>query len=1416
MRKMKVHINWKRFWVSRSGTLSLNDEGFFLDPESKYAHYYQTGVKSFDEIQSHSCLILLGEPCSGKSTALDNEVQVLRQQNGEENDSLIFKNLNEYGQEERLIKELFDSTIVKNWLKGEHRLNLFLDSFDQALFEIPKLAVAFQNRFQELKGQIHRVSLRLACRTGCWPESLTDQFNDLWGSENVGVYELAPLRQKDVKEAAEKYGLDSESFICEIKQKEIQSLASHPVTLNWLLREYAESLHLQDSRTKLFFKGCQLLSNENNSDWNSFQNRFSLPSLRRLALASRIAAVMVFCNRSTVQINSSPVLLDQKDLPLSMLQEGEESTGKYMFAFSEKDLLETETQTALFSSRGPNLLGFAHKSFETFLAAHYLSIHQLPIEQIKSLIQLSNDPGQMVIPQLKETAAWLNTTVRELIEESIKTDPQSMLSGDLEGLEGSYRRDLVASLLKQFEGQQIIDTDWGLRSQYPKLKHPELASQLEPYIRDKTKHFLVRRVAIDIAEACEVRELQSLLAEITLDSSDSLNIRDQAGHAVSEIADNETRLKLKPLVFESIPEDLEDKLKGHALTALWPKHLNAKEVFDNITPLKNPNLLGSYAYFLSCLPDNLEVADIPIALNWVKKIFTESDTPFSRIEDIAGKVLFRSWHNLSNNDVLDAYAETIIPRLENYQSICPAPLGMREENEISLLSDNARQDLIKTVVKKLKNYRRFLFFPGPDSPRILYQHDLEWMVQELCQESDPEKREIWAKIIRENFSLGDAEGTNEILQVIEECSELAEMFKDLTEAVELNSDKAQKLRESHKENQRWKKRNAEHEAAVNQATIPPISDRIMACLERLENGDYDGWWQLCFEMIRGNTSNTSNDELTSDLTSLPSWKNCEQTLQTRIIEAAKKYILEKDANPDKWLGTNIYYRPAVAGYKAFILLNKCESEFLISLEPLVWKKWAPVFLGIPERRGSDENNEGIYSTLMVKVCERATDEIVGTLMKIIDRENKEHEGNLLILRRIENCLNSQMKHALLEKAKDLTLKPLGAGEILSLLLKANDTNAKISAMSLLTVPLPQEMRERAKQAALSLLTHAEDAGWDSIWTLVQEDAEFGKEVFMAFPSAIRFDDGSILSDRIGEEEIGDLFLWLNTHFPRGEDPVEEGAHFVGDRESLTNFRDGLLEALKSKGTSQAIKALENIGREFPELNIKFYLVKARERFREKNWSPLLPDDFLSLTKNSLSRLVLNSEQLVEALIESLRRLEKKLQGETPTAIFLWDQRTKNKFRPKSENDFSDYIKSHLIDDLGRNSIVALREVEIRRRQGKEGSPGERTDIYVAGLVAGTRRPVKVIIEVKGCWHREVNEAMETQLLNRYLNETGIDHGIYLVGWYCCHQWDKTDTRKNKTSVDTLGDARKKLEAQASLLSSNGKIIKTCVVNCSLR
>ena len=146
---------------------------------------------------------------------------------------------------------------------------------------------------------------------------------------------------------------------------------------------------------------------------------------------------------------------------------------------------------------------------------------------------------------------------------------------------------------------------------------------------------------------------------------------------------------------------------------------------------------------------------------------------------------------------------------------------------------------------------------------------------------------------------------------------------------------------------------------------------------------------------------------------------------------------------------------------------------------------------------------------------------------------------------------------------------------------------------------------------------------------------------------------------------------------------------------------------------------------------------------------------------------------------------------------------------------SDYIKSHLNAELRQRGVIVNREVEIR-----SGiiDPGEKTDIHVDAISrnakSNTFDRVSVIIEVKGCWNDEVETAMQTQLVQRYLRENQCKCGIYVVGWYLCDAWTH-DYRKNRTHKMSLEQARLLYNAQALSLSNDGLDIRAFVLNTAL-
>ena len=214
------------------------------------------------------------------------------------------------------------------------------------------------------------------------------------------------------------------------------------------------------------------------------------------------------------------------------------------------------------------------------------------------------------------------------------------------------------------------------------------------------------------------------------------------------------------------------------------------------------------------------------------------------------------------------------------------------------------------------------------------------------------------------------------------------------------------------------------------------------------------------------------------------------------------------------------------------------------------------------------------------------------------------------------------------------------------------------------------------------------------------------------------------------------------------------------------------------------------------------------------WQPLTSKELWQLTQVRSSRLVRNDEELQLVIIESLERLQQKLHGETPSVRDLWDHHRKaDHWEPIDENGVSDYVARHLRDDLQRCGVVSLREVEIRRG---DAGPGERTDIYVAATLEGSLYPVHVIVEVKACWHPELQTAMESQLRDRYLKDNSCVRGIYLVAWFRCDQWNSADDRHRKTPKWTSDEAQTRLEGQAQSISQPDAQLRAFVLNAGLK
>ena len=328
------------------------------------------------------------------------------------------------------------------------------------------------------------------------------------------------------------------------------------------------------------------------------------------------------------------------------------------------------------------------------------------------------------------------------------------------------------------------------------------------------------------------------------------------------------------------------------------------------------------------------------------------------------------------------------------------------------------------------------------------------------------------------------------------------------------------------------------------------------------------------EMTLESNSRYYGSDHESDLTVLPGWIAADVKTRRRIIEAAKRYVFEQDPKTKEWLGTNTIYRPAYAGYRALRLLLQEAPDFLSEIPTDTWKNWAPMILAYFTAGG--EGEEETQQKLVNVAYKHAPEEIIQTLMVLIDKDNTEH-GQIYITRRVKGCWDERLANALSIKAKDDKLKPESMASLLGDLLDHKVYEARKFAESLVpsSPPFTGDERSKAIIAARVLMVDAEDSGWSVVWPAVQQDTEFGREVISAV--ANRYDrNASKVGQQLPEDILANLFVWLARQYPYSEDPKHEGAYWVGPRENIAHFRDAILQHLKQRGTQKACEAIKHI------------------------------------------------------------------------------------------------------------------------------------------------------------------------------------------------------------------------------------------------
>lgn len=1388
---MAITFEWKRFWCARGENINLSDGGYLADPDSEWGRFLNPDLIPLERMNELNCVALLGEPGIGKSWDLARQSEDLRPNVTAYGGRLVRVDLRSYADETRLMRALFGGEEFEQWRRGGYLLHLYLDSLDECLIRMDNVAALLADELP--KQPVDRLRLRIACRTAPWPGILEQALRDQFAS--FEAYEMAPLRRIDVRTAAERSGIrDADVFLDRIWRLDATPLAIKPVTLKFLISTYLRDGEFPTDQISLYEKGCRILCEEQSKSRIGSGRVGQLSPEERLAVAARIAAMTQFGNCDAVYTGTESDGVPPEDVPVASLV-GETECAPNEISVSSDAIRET-LDTGLFSSRGPNRLGWAHQTYAEFLAALYCKRHGMPVEQLRSLLFHPEGRGRNLVPQLRELASWTSALNPEVFKTIVGAEPETLLGSGAANSSDAQRKVLVTSILDQCVSGRSFHLRWDLFALYPKLKYAQIDEQLRPYLREKTYPLEARMVAADMARACNLEQVGPELTDIALDQNEDFSLRTLSAAAVAEFGPSNCKGRLRPLAFGEVGDDAADELKGSGLKALWPDQISMEEILPLLTSPKQSDLHGTYSSFLErSLVQRMKGSDIPAALEW----FTHQGhrQRFDSLDRVMDEIVELAWNHLDEPEVVPKFAEAILSRMRLYDSLVS---GVDQSFAAKVQKDVGRR---RKVLHELLPRLGVDGIPGliTFNPQLLLTADLEWFIERVQNGESPESAQVEAKLVFHVFDERDRASVERLWHACSQNKVLKAEYGVWFGPIALDSPEAQLLRD-----------NLAQQKARRQPQFldPSPSERIRTRLEWIESGQTEQWISLVCDLMLEPTSLCATLP-GPNLTILPGWQAADAATKERIVNAAVQYASEGEPKNEAWIETASIPGEAVTGFHALSLLLVVAEDRLNVVEAAAWRKWLATLL----RFGNMEKDElQLGLRLLKRAYAVVPAEMIEWIERVIDSEN-ERTGYFFAFTEIDNCWDDKMGEAMLRKVADPKLRPATVTGLFSLLGQHETPGWRELAESFIDKSElePETCRNRMRAAIEALIMTASDSGWLKIWPIFVGHNGLGKQIIESLSYGRA--GGLNFVENLTEQQLADLFIWMVQNYPIVERRRMSGA--MSSVDTAVMFRDSLLEQLKRRSNFAACDAISRTIEAFPQYRwLGRQLEEARVLARAATWQPVSPRQFLAMALNSDRRFVETPEQLIEAILSSLGRLQARLRDELPAVKDLWNGSVAP-FCPKDEQDLSSYVARHLRDDLSGRGVIVNREVQIRRGSG-EGT-GQSTDIHVdatiPGRSAGTYERTYVIIEVKGNWHRELRSAMETQLRDRYLKENACRNGIYLVGWFSCEAWSDEDSRKRQCPKHSFAEGQKEFDQQAADLSKDGYLIRACVLDLSL-
>lgn len=1409
----KVFYPWERVWVPSTGKsvdeILIHKGYFHPDSDTRPLEYWQ----------NVPCLILLGEPGMGKSAEWQRQLEKATEEVSQ------FVNLGDFSAGWDIVAELERYPKVAKWLNEPgSTLFLWLDSFDEALTHESKLA-------QTLKRMLDRwplvgLHIRILSRTATWPAFFTDdlkrRFNSPKHEGNVILLQLAPLTLSHLVMAAEQERIEPRTFIDAIEHVEAIPLAIRPVTLGllvklWKAGKFGPNL---GRRTELLEAGCKLLCEE---EWDEQRTLSPLHDPdRRLRVAAHLALVMVGSNRRVLVYNET----DDTELSLRISEVTGYNTllsdkpGVFLERNLVKDVLE---HTGLFAPSATHV-SWAHQAYAEFLAAWALYKAQVPVAQLRNLFR-STVQGAGVIPSLRDTAVWLASLSAEFAAELLQLDPLTAMRADLLTSSSAQRERIVNHLFALTRKKHLYPRR--AEAYLGRLAHPGIALQLTTVLENADDTPESKWLAYKIAEGCAVYELIPLLVRQTLNTTLPIRTRIDAIHVLRTLADENAAQQLRQLITAIPSNDKDDELRGNLLHILWPSHLNVHELLRMLTPQKNSRFLGSYhsfidPAFINGLESGIKTEHLPSLLYWsVRHSHRQYESGLRDVvKGVCRSSLSVAWKHTDDPQVLPwlAFAllylskmheEFIVPvdALPRYRVVQRWIKRNQLPNAYRLvryhpaeIRQHAKQDVLQQA-----------FLGSQDWPFLLELLTTVQSIDVVCKLFGVANHLLdgvlpaTSSTYQERFS---------ILYNIAETKGLLRQSEELDWAWAIDSNYArnnqERLHYERKDNSQ-KKNRARLTRRTNWRTY-----RLLIKLSDPNRTDtYNSWgktWMLLTRSHRGLSNHFS-----TNVQEGYHWLRSSNTLKKRVIDLAYR-VTQQNPPLIETSRINTVSSYQAANLAALILCFNERPDLIHNFSAEAWKPWVNLLLyaGIV--------SEGYRSKLLSIALTYHQRSIIKQIVNTTDFWQQiwtESNGSSRLLELLQDTSNDILRRIALFSITASQWPLENTLAVFKQLLTWRFRPAELFRDALLEQnPYGLQLHRLTYTVLRSTLFETDN--YSQWWAMWQQVIRFG-------PETVRYLIGSVngrpswegpVPASLSDTELAKLLTYLIEDLGVTEENGDNDWRSENRATRVRNFRNTTAKRLAGKATAEAWATLNKIAiqQSYPRW-LTYIIEEAAETYSRAEWKPLDSVELIRFLRNAANRCIQSGEDLLDAVIESLDRLQQAMQGEPALANQFWypanglkDSRVRNGNKVVDENKVTDFVQFFLYKDLYQHVFSVKREVQLRDTQGSQ--KGQDLDLYIDAVavdkqnnpIPGDR--ISVFVEAKHNDNREVTTALKGQLVNRYLRGHTAKFGLFLVYWHT----QETGKSLSRGSLTTL---REELVRQADAASVDGLSIRSYVLDIRL-